>query len=95
MSRKTVKIVNLIIRTNDMLKNSTTSPDERMAVCIFLEDILHENGVYAGYRYFDFEEVPEGHLPGILVDDAGNRKFDRNRCDETRREYLIHSSLFW
>lgn len=91
MPRKTVRIADLVIRTNTMLKNSTTTSNERMSVCLFLEDVLHENGVYAGYRYYDATEVPPGHAPGILIDDAGNREFDRDRCDETRRAYYIHA----
>lgn len=94
MSRKTVKIIDLIIRTNTMLKSSTTTPEARMSVCLFLENILHEHGVYAGYQYFSADEVPEGHLPGILVDENGNREFDRDRCDETRRAYYIHNKIF-
>lgn len=93
MSRKTVNISDLIIRTNTMLKSSTVSPEARMSVCIFLEDILHANDVYAGYQYFTADDVPAGHLPGILVDENGNREFDRDRCDETRRAYYIHNKV--
>ena len=89
MPRKTVRIVDLIMKTNTMLKNSTTTPDARMSVCLFLEDILHENGIYAGYQYFSADEVPEGHAPGIIIDERGTHVFNEALCDETRRRYHI------
>lgn len=89
MPRKTIHIRDLIDSVNNMLEKSTTSPEARMSICILLENVLHENGVYAGYNYLTATYVPQGHDPGILVDADGNRIFDRNFCDETRRFYHI------
>jgi len=89
MPRKTVRVVDLVTSANDMLRKSTGSAESRMSVCIFLENILHENGVYAGYNYLTADEIPAGHNPGILVESDGHREFDRALCDETRRYYHI------
>lgn len=89
MPRKTVRVRDLVDSVNEMLEKSTTSSEARMSLCILLENVLHENGAYAGFNYLTSDYVPQGHLPGILVDGAGDRIFDRDRCDETRRFYHV------
>lgn len=63
--RKTIKIEDVVALTNEFLKNSTTTADERRGAAFMLETFLHATGNYRGYRHLLESEVPAGELPGV------------------------------
>lgn len=51
MPRKTVDVVDILCRVNNLLTNHKGDPAFRLGAASVLENILHEAGVYAGYGY--------------------------------------------
>lgn len=89
MKRKTFEVNTIKTKVNSMLADSVCSPDGRMGMLHVLETILHETGNYAGFRYLEVSEVPNGQLPGIHKDGPiynSDREF--SNTDPTRVEYL-------
>ena len=92
MARKTIKIADLIEHVNEKNQISTCSAEMRKGWNFLLADILHKNGVYAGYNYYKQCEVPSGHKPGIIHSkdiETEPHVFP----DETRRFYCISAKL--
>lgn len=85
---KTVKIADLIDKINTMLRAKNTI-FERQALILFINDILHENKVYAGFNYLEESEVPVGCTPGIKRSEPDWFK----DTDNTRIFYYIHHTL--
>ena len=64
--RKTIPLETLIETFNGVLRNSPAeSHAQRQGVMTALEAVLHEAGVYKGFRYLLVSEVPEGSMPGV------------------------------
>lgn len=74
---------------NGMLRNSVVSPEERQAICVLLESLLHATNTYQGFRYLEADEVPLGYDPGIIWNRDGEGKLTPPHIypDETRRAY--------
>lgn len=89
MSRKTIKIVDLINIVNARNVNSTCGSSERRGWNSLLERILHDADVYAGFGYLNQSDVPEGHSPGIR--ETSGHRFDKT--DDTRVRYYISTRL--
>jgi len=91
MARKTIEVEAVRLQVNEMLRNSTCSPDTRRGMCSVLEDILHRTGNYKGFQYLGAPEVPEGEKPGIHWDKLRNDGIPDERftdTDETRVKYF-------
>lgn len=84
MPRKTVAVARAITVANNMLRQSTTAPAGRRGVIVLLETLLHETGNYRGFGYLTANEVPAGHVPGII---RGVTNAENTYPDETRRHY--------
>jgi hypothetical protein len=65
MSRKTIKIDNLRIQINKMLKDSICESGTRQGMIDVLTEVLHSTDNYKGFRYLQEHEVPSGQQPGI------------------------------
>lgn len=87
---KTIKIIDLIHKVNDMNKISTCSKDARSGWNSFLADIMHKSDVYAGFSYLDSNQVPKDCLPGIRWNNEGP---DFSNTDETRIQWYVHRKL--
>lgn len=90
MAKKTVKVIDLIRKTNEVLQNSTCDPEGRRGMMTLLESTLHQTGNYQGFRYLQENEVPEGHKSGVYYVD-GKPNFDNT--DNTRIKYFVNSLL--
>lgn len=90
MANKTVKVIDLVEKANQMLKDSTCGPEGRGGIMTFIESILHETGNYSGFRYLQQNEVPEGHYAGIRYIGKDPSFFG---TDNTRVKYYIHERL--
>ena len=88
--RRTVKIADLICEVNRKNKLSSCTSHVRNGWNGMLEDILHANGVYAGYWYLATDEVPEGEEPGIVRGEESDAAFFP---DPSRRCYYVHRLL--
>lgn len=66
-SKKTVQVLEFTVEINQILRNSTCSPEQRSGFIGALEMILMKSGNYRGFRYLTDSEVPAGHLPGINI----------------------------
>jgi len=90
--RKTIEISEIVARANNMLASSVNcSQDARLAICSFVESILHKTNNYRGFAYLSQREVPEGYRPGINCDENGPLEDMEARfanCDDTRRKYI-------
>lgn len=58
-----------------------------------LEMVLHQTGNYRGFRFLMLDEVPDNHLPGIVVhgtieDTPPEIRFKEGCVDKTRVEYF-------
>ena len=54
MSRKTVKVIELVEKANRMLANSNDDrKDQRKGIASFIESVLFEADQYAGFGYID------------------------------------------
>lgn len=96
--KKTFNIRKFIEQVNERNKVSTCEPDIRQGWNFVAEHILHEAGVYSGYRYLTSRDVPEGFRPGINMDPATNMPHEDHKArfegtDETRINFYIHSYL--
>jgi len=87
--RKTVMILSLLEEVNGRNRLSTCSPDFRVGWNMLLDTVLHNANAYAGFAYLNSDEVPEGQLPGTVVNERGERTFP----DDTRRHYYTALSL--
>lgn len=70
MAKKTYSVDEMWNNINISLKNSTnnySSAEQRLGIIKVLEMILHQTGNYRGFRYLMLDEVPDCHLPGIIV----------------------------
>jgi hypothetical protein len=77
-NRKTFEVRKLVETVNHMLKHSTCSDAERMAMCTVLERVLFDTNNYAGFCYLDLANG------GPYVSDDTN---------ESRRHYFLHPGL--
>ena len=53
-TRRTFDVEDLIIYTNERLKNSTCSPEARFAMISMLEHVLDEANANAGYTLLEY-----------------------------------------
>lgn len=88
--RKTINVRDLINKVNNLNSETTCKPDVRQGWCSLLESVLMDCEVYAGFGYLTQDQVPEGHLPGVVADKVNG---DHTFPDESRRVYYIHKSL--
>jgi len=51
MTRKTFDVADMVAMTNEMLANSTCSPEIRKGWMGALEQVLFKTGNYKGFRY--------------------------------------------
>ena len=65
MSRKTIKIDDLRIQINRMLKDSICESNIRRGMIEALTTVLFSTDNYKGFRYLQEHEVPFGQKPGI------------------------------
>ena len=64
--RKTIPLKTLIETVNNVLRLSPAESHlQRHGAMTALEAVLHEAGVYKGFRYLLSDEVPEGSMPGV------------------------------
>jgi len=64
--RKNIAIRDLIDLVNRKNRISFCSPETRAGWNSLLDEVLHNANVYRGFRYLSADEVPAGHLPGIV-----------------------------
>lgn len=92
--RKTVQVVDLIEQANNFLLMSDESKRaERLGVCTFIENILHDAGAYAGFNYLYQRHLDEAGVkgkPGIIFDDVDH---NHQYPDDSRRFYFVHRKL--
>lgn len=81
--RKTMPVGDLVDKVNEMLNQSTCSPEVRQGMCAILEHVLMETNNYRGFRYRDDQ----------MTRDSEGRLMVRPGADETRRFYYRDSSL--
>ena len=77
--RKTVDIAAVIDHANNLFRTSKPEArQERLAVQIFVADLLHKTNNYRGFNYLrkgDLDPaLPEATLPGIIFDESPARK---------------------
>ena len=78
MARKTIEIETVKQKVNNFLSESKDEmKGGRVALCVFVETILHETENYKGFSYI------EGR--GIIRDTTGNN--NHQYPDDTRRYY--------
>jgi hypothetical protein len=66
MARRLTFDIRLFVdNINRKLSQSTCTAEQRRGMISVAEDVLHNSGNYAGFRYLRVGEVPTGHLPGI------------------------------
>lgn len=89
MARKTVNVADLVESCNKTLKTHTGDRMYRLAVQVFLEDILHQTGNYKGFRYLLRDEVPLGEEPGIHYENGMPLPYPQRfeNTDSTRVQY--------
>ena len=85
MARQTLQIARAVEIANGMLRNSVVPPEERKAIIVLIETVLHETTNYRGFRYLTADEVPLGHKPGIARQSDG---VSNVYPDESRRAYF-------
>lgn len=83
--RVTIKISELVSKTNQMLRESTCDAKIREGMIAVLESALHATNQYRGFGYLTQEEVPPGENAGILK--TGDTNKPVVFPDETRRFY--------
>lgn len=66
-SKKTVSVLEFTVEINQILRNSTCSPEQRSGFIGALDLVLMKSGNYRGFRYLTANEVPAGHAPGINI----------------------------
>lgn len=102
--RKTMQVKELIDKVNKINQVSTIIPAEaRKGINYFLESVLHDCGVYAGFGYLSRKEVPQGEQPGVVWTNEDKTVWSDNHDpvsapnptfpDETRRCYYYHRKL--
>ena len=77
----------LLKQANNLLANSTASPEFRLGVCTYVEQVLIHFGCYRGFEYLTREQVPPEQLPGIR-DSLRGTGTEFTLTDNTRRRYL-------
>lgn len=89
--RKTVSVEQVVKYANEQLKYGMTGPVHRGGVMIMVEQILHDTGNYAGFRYLKSDEVPNNQAPGVHYKDGEILPYpDRFiNTDNTRVEYFL------
>ena len=87
--RKTVRLADVAEKVNARNRKSTCSAEVRDGWNSVLEDMLMEADAYLGFQYLEAEDVPDGHLPGIVRDGNGAAEYP----DGSRVRYIISSSL--
>lgn len=87
MARKTIDIKDVVEMVNDILSQSTCSPDVRQGAINVLEGILNRTGNYRGFYYLGARYVPAGEKPGVNLDSDYEKRFVDT--DRTRVFYLL------
>ena len=87
-------VTKIVAEANEMLKVSLCSEDRRQGQIDIVEHMLHSAKMYKGFRYLMVNEVPEGCLPGIVVngtveDTPYEVRFAIGTVDRTRVQYFI------
>lgn len=85
MARKTVNVEKLRVKSNEMLADSTCSPDIRRGIINILEFVLHETGNYHEIIYLTQANVPKGQLPGV--------RYDGHTATDNTRIYFCHGPV--
>lgn len=92
--RKTVSIHSLIERVN---KFNATSADcyktEREGKNMFLEQILHDAGVYSGFAYLSERELSDDAMSVGIREQFEDGSWNFTDTDHTRVKYFIHHKL--
>lgn len=83
--KKTVNIKWLVEEINRKNRESTCPRDVRNGWNSLLETIMMQANVYNGHSFLKADEVPAGHLPGIVRDGEKNLILP----DDSRRVYFI------
>lgn len=90
--RKTIPLQTLIETFNGMLRNSPAEAHvQRQGAMTALEAVLHEAGVYKGFRYLLVGEVPLGSMPGVnYLDGVPHPDYTARfaRTDSTRVQFF-------
>ena len=55
--RKTVKLHNLVVHVNNMLK-SKMPRDGKIALCMLIEDVLMDAKAYRGFQFHNSDSAP-------------------------------------
>lgn len=92
--RTTVHIGVLIDKVNALNLCSTVDKKMRAGWNTFLEGVLMDNNVYAGFGYYNAEQLRlagnSNQLPGIIRNEDPTKN---EYPDETRRQYYHHRRL--
>lgn len=85
MSKKTIKVSDLVNKVNNILQHTTPLDFEYAnGLRTLLEFTLHQTENYNGFRYLEQREVPENELPGIRFTDG---EPDFSNTDANRVKY--------
>lgn len=91
-SLKTVKVRDLIDKTNKMLAYPDGDPYVRQGMINLLVSVLHDTGNYNGFRYLSQYDLPSDIKPGIRLNNNGAYdQLDPGRytdTDSTRIQYF-------
>jgi hypothetical protein len=93
MAKTTIRVRDLVEKVNRMLSLSTCGAEGREALVSVISSVLHETGNYAGFRYLDEGEVPQGHLPGIVRKPSPCGDDTVSFPDDTRVEFYLSKHL--
>jgi hypothetical protein len=91
---KKLNVADFTETINHALIVSTCSPMIRQGLINALEQALHMSNNYCGYRHLMLCDVPDGELPGIVVQGTIEAtplevRFDPKFIDHTRVQYFI------
>lgn len=91
--RRTIQVTKLVDMANHMLLNSKDElREQRLGMCCFIEQVLHETGRYDGFRYLrshDMETSEQGKSLGIIFDPVD---LNHQYPDDSRRQYSLKLS---
>lgn len=49
--KKTIPVLKMLERANELLENNRISQNEKRGICTMIEEILHTSGNYSGFNY--------------------------------------------
>jgi len=86
-AKKTFNVNAFKNKCNWRLANCYLTEEALKETCLTLEDLLHETGNYAGFRYLNTFEVPDNELPGMRNIESTDRNDWFVNTNQYRRFY--------